>query len=406
MVEFTGERVIPGQVDTDLWNEHFSRYAFARRFVQQALVLDAGCGTGYGAAELAQSARLVVGCDLSPEATAYARQTYPLQHVFFASASADRLPFGPASFDAVTAFEVIEHLPHYRDFLSEAARVLRANGVLIVSTPNKAYYAESRAQTGPNPYHEHEFEAEEFYRELQSFFPFVSLLAQDHVESFAFHPWKTFWPADARIDGGAGSAADAHFLIAVCSRSPLPPQRAFAYVPKAANILREREQHIKLLERQVEQARQERDELLILYRKQKQELEERNRWAGELNAQLDASNACIVELQQELVREQRAAVQVAEDYENKVRQLEDENLAKTTWAQETEARLSSEVEAQRAELAECVQLLHEAESQVEQRTRWAQSADAERENLAAQLNAARASRWLKLGRRLGLGPAF
>ena len=56
MVEFTGERVIPGQVNDDLWSEHVARYAFARRYAEGKRVLDAGCGAGYGSAELAQSA--------------------------------------------------------------------------------------------------------------------------------------------------------------------------------------------------------------------------------------------------------------------------------------------------------------------------------------------------------------
>ncbi len=56
--EFTGERVIPGQVNDDLWAEHISRYAFAARFAAGKRVLDIGCGTGYGTAELAQHAAI------------------------------------------------------------------------------------------------------------------------------------------------------------------------------------------------------------------------------------------------------------------------------------------------------------------------------------------------------------
>ena len=40
--------------------------------------------------------------------------------------------------------------------------MLHPNGVFLVSTPNKLYYAESRAKDGPNPFHTHEFEFEEF----------------------------------------------------------------------------------------------------------------------------------------------------------------------------------------------------------------------------------------------------
>ena len=46
MVEFTGERVIPGQVDLDLLNEHLARYMFASRLAKRKRVLDAGCGAG------------------------------------------------------------------------------------------------------------------------------------------------------------------------------------------------------------------------------------------------------------------------------------------------------------------------------------------------------------------------
>jgi len=53
LVEFTGERVIPGQVNDDLWSEHIARYAYARRYAEGRRALDAGCGTGYGSAELA-----------------------------------------------------------------------------------------------------------------------------------------------------------------------------------------------------------------------------------------------------------------------------------------------------------------------------------------------------------------
>ena len=61
LIEFTGERVVPGQVDADLWNEHLARYAFAAPLAPGKRVLDAGCGSGYGSAELARTARTVVG---------------------------------------------------------------------------------------------------------------------------------------------------------------------------------------------------------------------------------------------------------------------------------------------------------------------------------------------------------
>src|ERR1700685_1646133 len=97
-VEFTGERVIPGQVDADLLNEHLARYAFAARLARGKRVLDAGCGAGYGSAELVKSALSVVGVDAATEATVYAREHYRLPNLHFEQASCGGLPHPDATF--------------------------------------------------------------------------------------------------------------------------------------------------------------------------------------------------------------------------------------------------------------------------------------------------------------------
>src|SRR3954462_2563326 len=48
MLPFTGERVVPGLVEAQLWNEHISRYRYANLFAKSKRVLDVGCGAGYG----------------------------------------------------------------------------------------------------------------------------------------------------------------------------------------------------------------------------------------------------------------------------------------------------------------------------------------------------------------------
>jgi len=412
-IEFTGERVIPGLVNDDLWNEHIARYAFARFYAKDKRVLDAGCGSGFGSAELALAASQVTGIDVAPEAVALSRENYPLPRLRFVPASCASLPFPANAFDLVVAFEVIEHLADYRAFLNEAARVLTHQGLFIVSSPNKKYYAESRGKTGPNPFHEHEFEAAEFERELTGVFSNVRLLLQNRAEAFAFHPPRGIWPAEARVDGGGGTPEQAHFLIGLCSFGPLPEPRSFVYVPKVANMLREREQHILLLQQELFRAKQwlsetqgERNTLIELHRKQKDELETRNRWAQQLSAELEASGQRIVDLQNAFAAEQQAAIALAGAYEAKVRELQEENREKTAWALDTEARLTQELRAKCDELAECVRLLETAENTMEERTLWAQRAERQREELAALLNRVRASRWIKLGRSVGLGPAI
>jgi ubiquinone/menaquinone biosynthesis C-methylase UbiE len=413
LVEFTGERVVPGQVNDDLWSEHVARYAFARRFAEGRRVLDAGSGTGYGAAELSQSAASVVGLEIDSDAVEFSRSNYPLANLSFQVGSCTAMPSEPQSFDLIVAFEVIEHLADYGKFLDECARVLSPGGLFIVSSPNKTYYEKSRAETGPNPYHQHEFEPAEFHSELRRCFPQVQLLLQNRVESFAFHPANTFWPADARIDGGGGNATDAHFLIGICALQELPALRSFVYVPKAANLLREREQHVQLLEDQLAltkkwfaEAQSERDTLLDLYRQQKEEVESRNRWGEKLNSEIDNVRQRVVQLQDELAVDQESAQAAVAGYEAKLAELDAENLAKTEWALSTEARLTKEIDDISHQLAEYVRLHSAAEATVEERTLWAQRAETQRQQLAAQLSLVRTSRWLKLGRKLGLGPVI
>jgi chromosome segregation ATPase len=183
------------------------------------------------------------------------------------------------------------------------------------------------------------------------------------------------------------------------------------YVPSTANVLRERELHIELLEGEVRQKsewladeqRRHRD-LLALHREQKEELERRNRWAGQLNQELETAGARVVELQEEIEREHAAAAKVVADYEAKVADLENENRAKTAWALETERRLTEELEECRRELARCAELLARAEATVEERTLWAKGLEAQAAELEKALSMFRASRWVKLGRTLGLGP--
>jgi len=393
LVEFTGERVIPGQVNDDLWSEHVARYALARRFAAGKRVLDAGCGTGYGSAELAQSAAAVTGVDISADAIEYASASYPIPGLRFLESSCTAMPMPAESFDLVVAFEVIEHLTDYRALLTECARVLTREGLLIVSSPNKRYYAETRAATGPNPFHEHEFEAAEFVRELQYVFPNVRLLLQNRVESFAFHPAVSFWPAEARIDGGGGGAEDAHFFVGICSAGPLPEPKSFVYVPKAANILRERELHVEALQQQLAQVKADREALLEFLRQQTRDLEERTLWAQGLDADLKAAGERIGALQNEVA-------EMAAGYQAQVSKMEHEDRVKTEWAR----KVSAELEAKCRELAECVTLLDTAEATVCERTEWAQSAEAQRAALAAQLEMIKASRWVKIGRTVGLGP--
>jgi protein-L-isoaspartate O-methyltransferase len=415
LVEFTGERVIPDQVNMDLLNEHLARYMFAARLASGKRVLDAGCGAGYGSAELARTAQRVVGIDRAPEALSYAREHYQAANLEFQKAACAALPFPNGAFDLVVAFEIIEHLDAWREFLLEVRRVLAPAGQFLVSTPNRLYYTESRGATGANPFHVHEFDFEEFRRELKLFFPHVAMYLENHTEGITFQPdGVPYGPgntAEVRVEAAEAAATESHFFLAVCADRPMVGNPTFVYVPRAANVLRESERHIVLLDSEIAQkndwltdAQRRHEELLALFGEQKEALERSNRWAESLNRELDERAKCIAELQQELAREQEAARQMAEGYAAKVAEIEADLRDKTQWAIDTETRLTAEVRHQTGELGKAVEALHHTEQELEERTRWALSLQEEGARLAQLLALVRGSRWVRLGRKVGLGP--
>jgi SAM-dependent methyltransferase len=412
LAEFTGERLIPGQVDVDLLNEHLARYAFAARLARGKRVLDAGCGAGYGSAELAQTALSVVGVDRAAEAIDFARTAYRFPNLRFERASCAALPHPAGAFDLVVAFEVIEHLENWREFLEEARRVLASTGQLMISTPNRLYYTESRGPGGANLYHVHEFGFEEFRDALQSVFAHVTLFLENHVEGVTFQPDQSGDTVEARIEAGEPAPDEANFFVAVCAHRRQMGNPTFVYVPRAANVLREREKHIALLERELaakdgwlEKAQADLAEFDRENRKLTGELEESNRWAEALNQDLAQRLARVEKLQEELAREQQHARGMAQGYAAKVASLEEENREKTRWALDTDARLTAEVRMQTEHLARAVEALRGIEKELEDRTAWAHRLQEEANRLEGLLAVFRSSRWVKLGRKVGLGPA-
>jgi 2-polyprenyl-3-methyl-5-hydroxy-6-metoxy-1,4-benzoquinol methylase len=99
-------------------------------------VLDVGCGEGRFAAELTRKGVEVVGIDVATEPLRRARERHPELVDLRQLPIAGAWPLQDASFDAVWAGEVIEHVADTTGWLSELRRVLRSGGLLLLSTPD------------------------------------------------------------------------------------------------------------------------------------------------------------------------------------------------------------------------------------------------------------------------------
>lgn len=182
--EFMRERYVPGTWSKLAEYEHMPRYELAKTLVTGKHVLDFGCGTGYGSAMLAEAAEGVTGLDIDEKAIVWATETHHSPRLNFHLCSDLGKTLPSASFDAVTCFEMIEHVDYetQQSVIASIARLLRDDGMLIISTPNP----EITKLYGENPYHLREMTLAEFHDLLVAHFPHIRILEQRVRNSIAF----------------------------------------------------------------------------------------------------------------------------------------------------------------------------------------------------------------------------
>ncbi len=117
----------PNEVFEYLWQ----RLETSRK---QAVILDAGCGTGIATRQLAAYDCTVVGSDKDPDMVAEAQRD-SLSRITYAIAATDNLPFKENYFDAVTAFSAF-HWFSDANSVREIRRVLKPSGVFLAVNKN------------------------------------------------------------------------------------------------------------------------------------------------------------------------------------------------------------------------------------------------------------------------------
>jgi SAM-dependent methyltransferase len=111
----------------------------------QGRLLDLGCAYGIWAELSNRKGFVSSGCDLSSFAVARARRGFPNMD-FFEMDIETGLDFKGNEFDVVTAFDVLEHCKDLDSVLSETKRVLKREGVLLVTVPDIDFYSKEKDQ--------------------------------------------------------------------------------------------------------------------------------------------------------------------------------------------------------------------------------------------------------------------
>ena len=119
-----------------------SNYVFASKYVKGKVILDSGCGAGYGTSFLSdKGASKVVAIDYHKKTIKKNKEIYKKSNLSFICMNGTKLSFENNFFDVITSFEVIEHIKDYEKYLSECIRVLKNGGYFILSTPNKKKFS-------------------------------------------------------------------------------------------------------------------------------------------------------------------------------------------------------------------------------------------------------------------------
>ncbi|VVB88183.1 Ubiquinone biosynthesis O-methyltransferase [uncultured archaeon] len=192
MTLYSDERMFPEEPDdwplgsVYFWlkqhEEHVARYRFFAQYAKNKCVLDAGCGFGYGSVILSNNAKKVVGIDKSIQTLKHSTEKYDSKNIDYVASDVTCTPFENKTFDTIYAFEVIEHIKNDDDFLSEMKRLLKEDGFIFISTPNKKFSGYLDGVV--NKFHFREYELDEFREKLRCYFSDVQIYSERYSKSY------------------------------------------------------------------------------------------------------------------------------------------------------------------------------------------------------------------------------
>lgn len=175
LTSYTVERYLP-ENEGEVANEHIHRYLFSVKYLKGKIVLDIACGEGYGSALQSKYAKRVIGVDLDKAIIEKAKIKYRRINLEFRVGSTSNIPLESSSVDVITSFETIEHHSEHIEMMNEIKRVLKKNGILILSAPDKKTYSDDRNYI--NKFHVKELYINELEKLADIYFNYKVLLKQ------------------------------------------------------------------------------------------------------------------------------------------------------------------------------------------------------------------------------------
>jgi ubiquinone/menaquinone biosynthesis C-methylase UbiE len=134
-------------VSKEQYTRILDRYVWAANHAMNADVLEIACGTGQGATLISERAKSLTFLDASPGNIADLKGEFG-DTVRVSLGVAEELPFPDAMFDVVLMLECLYFFDDTEKALAEARRVLRPNGLLLVTVNNKDIYDFTRHPMG------------------------------------------------------------------------------------------------------------------------------------------------------------------------------------------------------------------------------------------------------------------
>jgi 2-polyprenyl-3-methyl-5-hydroxy-6-metoxy-1,4-benzoquinol methylase len=122
----------------DNYTSHLSVYNFAVQFCQGGTVLDAGSGSGYGSAYLAEKgAKRVVGIEVDQDAVQFSKQVFgKISNLDYRQMNLEKIRgFKQDEFDLIFSSNVLEHVPDVHAFFKKAVQILNPSGKMVLAVP-------------------------------------------------------------------------------------------------------------------------------------------------------------------------------------------------------------------------------------------------------------------------------